>query len=670
MTEPSGQRQPPIVVLCIDKHPEILEALMHDIERYGSGRLEIETAADAAGAEIVAEKLAREQALVPLIFAGHDLSDGAGADLLVALHRRPHLRHTRKVLIADDAPLETLHRALQAGALNGSLSQPWTYEQLADMLRMLLTEYFTACRPAHINEVAPLLDVSDVSYAFATSEQERRNLNRQLRTVQRSFLSSTQIPDEDVEQAMIACIDRSLDRPARTTVPAGDYLFREGELLNGVWILLSGNVQLSRIVEGRETIFHARTVGRVLGLLSLSMGGASYFDCRAQTELTVIRLTLDELDRALRADSMLSVHFVTVLLRSLARRNWRSVELQLEINALNLTLGRERDHLAKALRDVQRAQMLLVEREKMATLGQLAAGVAHELNNPVAAIRRSSDFLAEDLRAVAEAHPDGETLRGLFEETLNAAPLSTREQRARRKLLTGALGDEPLARALVEIGISDLETYHRYFHGIETAERAARLKELKHYSQLSSSIRNIRSCAERIQALVQSLRSYTRTGTDLVPDVDLHVGIEDTLLLFSHELRGVTVEKQYGGLPHVTCNLGEINQVWTNLVSNALQAMGGTGVLRIETAALPPDRVQVDIVDSGPGIAPENLAKIFEVNFTTRQGRADFGLGIGLPICRDVIQRHNGTLSVESRPGRTCFRVVLPVDPSEGENAP
>lgn len=670
MNTPRAQNPRSIVVLCVDDDREAREALVRDVGRYVRGRLRVESCESAEEALAHAEALARDEVIVPLVLADQILVSGTGADLLIALHNHPHFKNTRKVLISGDTSLDALHRVLQAGALNGSLGKPWTYDHLSNVLRMLLTEYFTTCQPECIDDVAPLLDVTDVSHALATSEQERRALDQRLKTVQRSFLSSTQIPDEEVEQAMIACIDRSLRNPPRASLPPNTFIFREGERLNGIWILLSGKVQLSRVVDGKETVFHSRTVGRVLGLLSLSMGGTSYFDCRTQTDVTFIRLTLEELDRALRRDPMLSVHFVTVLLRSLARRNWRAVELQLEINALNLTLARERDQLAKALQDVQKAQMLLVEHEKMATLGQLAAGVAHELNNPVAAIRRSSDFLVEDLRAIGGTHPDHEALLGLFEKTLSAPPLSTRDQRNRRNALAEALGDEELARSLVDIGIAGPAEYEHYFKGLSAAQRPERMEALKHYSQISSAIRNIRSCAERIQALVQSLRSYTRSSQEFLPDVDLHEGIEDTLRLFSHELRGITVEKQFGDVPRISCNPGEINQVWTNLISNALQAMGGSGTLRVETERKDDRQVEVRIIDSGSGIAPQNLPRIFDVNFTTRQGRTEFGLGIGLPICRDVIQRHQGALTVESRPGRTCFRVVLPVIQTEGSSAP
>ena len=658
-----------IVIFCVEDDRETLDSLVRDVDGFCRGLISIEKLDSAEDAMIRAEELAERDELVPLVLADHKLRGASGADLLITLHGHPHFLRTRKVLLSASTELDAINRALQVGALNGSMSKPWACESLHDMLRLQLTEYFIADAPERIADVSTLLDVTKLTHALAESEHERNLLDRRLMTVQRSFLSSTEEKNEEVEKAMIACIDRSLNKPPRMTLPAGSTLFREGDRLNGVWILLSGQVQLSRVVDHKETVFHSRTVGRVVGLLSLSLGGASHFDCRTQTEVTYIKLALHDLDRALRLDSMLSVHFVTVLLRSLARRNSRAIELQLEINALSRTIARERDHLAVALRDVKRAQMLLVEREKMATLGQLAAGVAHELNNPVAAIRRSSDFLVEDIQTLGEGHPDGATLIDILKRNLEGAPLSTREQRSYRKDLAGALGNDDLAKELVEIGILDTVTYKDHFDGLDHVAIRQRLKKLKHYHQLSSSIRNIRTCAERIQALVKSLRSYSRSDEEFASEIDLHESLQDTILLFEHDLRGIKVEKCYGDLPRIECNAGEIHQVWTNLISNAMQAMGGKGNLRITTDRTDADHVCTCITDNGPGIAPDDVERIFEVNYTTRQGRVDFGLGIGLPICRNIIQRHHGTLKVESRPGHTCFRVVLPVAQQKGDSA-
>jgi signal transduction histidine kinase len=117
----------------------------------------------------------------------------------------------------------------------------------------------------------------------------------------------------------------------------------------------------------------------------------------------------------------------------------------------------------------------------------------------------------------------------------------------------------------------------------------------------------------------------------------------------------------------VTGFAGELNQVWTNLLSNAIQAMSGSGTLTVETGSPGPDLVEVQISDTGPGISAEDIDRIFDLHFSTKEGRVEFGLGLGLTISRDIVERHHGTIAVESRPGSTTFRVTLPV---EGVDAP
>ena len=113
-------------------------------------------------------------------------------------------------------------------------------------------------------------------------------------------------------------------------------------------------------------------------------------------------------------------------------------------------------------------------------------------------------------------------------------------------------------------------------------------------------------------------------------------------------------------MPEVPGHPGELNQVWTNLIVNAVQAMEGEGTLTVRTGPRDSDRIRVEIVDSGPGIAPADIDRIFELDFTTKQGRVDFGLGLGLRIAQDIVTRHRGTIEVDSAPGRTSFAVVLP----------
>lgn len=121
------------------------------------------------------------------------------------------------------------------------------------------------------------------------------------------------------------------------------------------------------------------------------------------------------------------------------------------------------------------------------------------------------------------------------------------------------------------------------------------------------------------------------------------------------------MERRYEDVPRITARPGELNQVWTNLIVNAVQVMQGTGSLEVVTDAPDPTTVQVQIIDTGPGISPEDVDRIFDLAFTTKQGRVDFGLGLGLRIAQDIVTQHHGSIDVESEPGRTCFTVTLPV---------
>jgi len=663
MTE--GRAIGAFVILCADDEPAVLESLERDLRGAFDDKLAVEGC--RSGAELLerAQQLAARNLRVPVVIADQVMPGMSGVDALIRLHETGPFQASRKVLLSARATLDDVARALNRGALNATLPKPWEPEVLAQAVRHLLTEYLIENAPETLDQFSTLADVSQVSQAYLRAERRRRSMDEQLKTLQRSFIEDQDLSDAEVEASMINEIDRVLNHPERQQLPEGTVLLQEGQPVSGIWIILSGRVSLYRVIGDRELVFHSQTVGPIVGLMSLAYRRNSFFTCRALTDITVIKVSLPELEVALQKSATLSVHFVTVLIRSLARRNRRAVELQIEVNALNRDLARERDQLADTLKKLEQAHMRLVESEKLATLGQLAAGIAHELNNPVAAITRAADFVYQDLAALASSHPDGRTAEALVQAAMTRPPVSTREQREQRAALTAEIGDEDLARRLVAMGITNRAEYQRLLAQAGRADEARRLEELEHYFQLGTSLRNIKTCAERITALVGSLRSYARPDRDVTFDVDIHKGLEETLLLFGHELRNLTVERQYGQVPRIACRVGELNQVWTNLISNALQVMGRDGVLRVATDVPAPGKIRVRIIDNGPGIAPEHMERIFDLNFTTRQGSADFGLGLGLPICRDIVTRHGGAIEVESRPGNTCFSVVLPVRPPE-----
>lgn len=469
------------------------------------------------------------------------------------------------------------------------------------------------------------------------------------------------LSNEEIEDGLISEIDYLLDSPPRLSVEPGVTLFEEDQTLNGIWILIDGKVELYRKVNGEKIIFHSKTTGRILGLMALARNSKAVFSCCAKTPLKLLRVSTQELDMALQKSETVRNLLVSVLLQSMGRRHKRLIELQEEVLYLNKEIAAEHEQVVQTLAELQKAQAMLVESEKMATLGQLSAGVAHELNNPVAAIVRASDFVHKDLLALCNKIADGHSMQAILDRSFYSESVSTREQRALRKELKKSVKDSDLADRLVNIGIHNPDEYKelaQHVSGTETEQ----LEKLELYHQIGSALRNINSCAERISGIVQSLRSYIHADNPDNDYMSVHKGIDDTLLLFSNRLRNVTVEKEYAELPEIIANAGELNQVWTNIIGNALDAMGNAGKLLVRTLSNDDGTITVCIIDNGPGISPENIEKIFELRFTTRQGRVDFGLGLGLSITKNIITRHGGTIDVTSEPGCTQFSITLPIE--------
>ena len=186
---------------------------------------------------------------------------------------------------------------------------------------------------------------------------------------------------------------------------------------------------------------------------------------------------------------------------------------------------------------------------------------------------------------------------------------------------------------------------------------------LREVAFLARTAGTIRTAIGAIRRIVGALKRYSRLDEAPLERVDVHAGIEDTLVILSHQLKygenGVNVKRSFGSLPAITAYVGELNQVWTNLIHNAIQAMDGRGEILIETKAENRD-VIVAIEDTGPGIPSDVAARIFEPFFTTKAKGE--GTGLGLSICARIVEKHGGTIRVESKPGRTRFEVRLPVE--------
>jgi signal transduction histidine kinase len=311
--------------------------------------------------------------------------------------------------------------------------------------------------------------------------------------------------------------------------------------------------------------------------------------------------------------------------------------------------------LRTVLDRLRSTESLLRQREKLAALGTLSAGLAHELNNPAAAIRRSAAALADALRT-RDALPRPARLPAAPPQR---APLGALARADAIDDLAALTGDDEQAAALVHSGwtLPDLEPA---LEGLDADGRKGAIAWIAANASVESLIHEIQMAGGRIGEIVSAVKAYAYLDQAPVQRVDLNRGLEDTLLILGHRLKeGVSVQRELADdLPQIEAYGSELNQVWTNLIDNALDAMGGRGELLVRTEALGPSEVRVSICDSGPGIPPDVQERIFEPFFTTKA--PGIGTGLGLHISHNVIARQGGRLEVESQPGSTCFRATLP----------
>lgn len=458
--------------------------------------------------------------------------------------------------------------------------------------------------------------------------------------------------NEELTERIVRGIDRALTRRPRLILPPGVRLTRQGEYVDGVFIVISGKVALTRETRSENLLLHHASTGPVVGLLSLARQQNAFFTSTTTTEVEAIHLSTDQLNRALILDPGVAAGLTAGAIRGLTLRLLRSEELQVERNELNAKLKKEQRRLAKALSALEAARLELIQQARFATLGELAAGVAHELNNPVAALTRAAASLAEEAARLVASHPQGELLGEVFASTRNRPGLSTAQERQIRRELESVTKDTELAWRLVSAGVTDPALARSVApRDLDLVESAAMLGTATH---------NIEVASHRIVELATSLRSYARPESEALDGVDLNAGIEDTLRLVSHRLHGIEVVRDYGDVPLLRAHPSRLGQVWTNLIVNAADALGHHGRLEISTRA-EGDSVVVDVIDNGPGIDPAILPRIFEPRFTTKHGTIRYGLGLGLGLAKRLVEEHGGTISADSQPGQTIMTVTLPI---------
>jgi two-component system, NtrC family, sensor kinase len=350
------------------------------------------------------------------------------------------------------------------------------------------------------------------------------------------------------------------------------------------------------------------------------------------------------------------------------------IETHLKICSLQNSLQEKNQDLATAIDQLQAAQEHLIQSEKMAALGQLIAGIAHEINTPLGIIGSSIDNIANFWESNFDNLPQ------LFQELSSESQkyflillershqqetvFTSKERRQFKHNLIGYLEAqkidkaEDIADTLVDMGIYDQSEELLPLFKLPDWERV--LNTAYQFASFKKSISLIQRATAKSGKVVFALKSYAHFDNKQEKvEVNLHDGIETVLTLYQNQLKhGIEVIKKYGDLPKVIGYPDDLNQVWTNLIHNALQAMDYKGILTIETQQRE-GNVAVIFTDNGQGISPEVLPKIFQPFFTTKS--AGEGSGLGLDIVRKIIDKHEGKISVDSIPGETKFTVLLPI---------
>ncbi len=440
-----------------------------------------------------------------------------------------------------------------------------------------------------------------------------------------------------------ACLEKLSAVAVEERLTAGDYVVRTGDRASRFCVLTDGAIEWLRVLGGEEVVMATRPAPTYFGATNLLTEEPSLADGRIVVDGRMWVIPGEDFRRLLRD---------------------------------------EKSVLKKALRMIapvqQGAEAIMREREKLAALGTLSAGLAHELNNPAAAARRSASELARQFAVLNDTlrkfvcsgveREDAGSLVELQEEAVARAsaqgPASGLEAADREDALIDLLDAKGLegwrlAGPLAEAGV-DAEWVARV-EGHAGRALGPALDWVVASLTARGLVTELHDSTARISEIVAAVKDYTHMDRAQTQTVDVHDGIESTITMLHHKLKkgDVRLVRDYDrDLPRITVHPSQLNQVWTNLLDNAIDAVDGDGTVTVRPRPVP-DHLVVEICDDGPGVPAELQSRLFEPFFTTKD--VGKGTGLGLDIVRRIVENHRGQVRLVSAPGDTRFEVRLPI---------
>jgi signal transduction histidine kinase len=424
-------------------------------------------------------------------------------------------------------------------------------------------------------------------------------------------------------------------------VKAGEIYARQGDPADAMFVLLEGVLQ-GRGELGGETFIFNLEPGAVTGLLPFSRMKEFTVSGRAVTDSRVLRFPAARFQELVQKMPELTQRLVGMM--------------------------------SDRIRETTRLEQ---QRDRLAGLGKLSAGLAHELNNPASAATRAVSQLRSILQRIRDASqelgrrdltPAQKQEIAAIENSITQSDepppdaLAVSDLEERLDSLLRSHGQNDLWQLAADLARKNMkpDVLEQLFATFDAPTARAALVRIAASVEIFNLLHEIESATTRISDLVRAIKEYTYMDQAPLQNVDVVKGLETTLTILNHKLkRGVLVKRDYQRVPFLVNSFGsELNQVWTNIIDNAIDAMGGQGELRVRIYR-DDNCVVVEIADNGPGIPPEVLPHIFEPFFTTKG--VGQGTGLGLDTVQRIVKKHAGTIQVKSKPGDTCFQVWLPL---------